>query len=503
MKKIWIILLIFAILIPSVFWLFHSGFFQTDDGEWMIIRFSAFFQALRGGQFPVRFLERLNFGYGYPVPNFLYPGFLYLSVPIHVLGFSFVNTIKVVLGVSLISSFVFSYFWLKKIFDRKSAFVGAAFYLYAPYHLFDVYTRGSVGEVLALAIVPFILWQYERKSFLLSSLGIGFLILSHNSLALFFLPIIFIYAFIRKKISIIKLLLSFVLGVCLSSFFIIPAMYELSFTAFSKTEISNPSAYFASIFLIGISTIVVLVFSLIQFRQQKITSVLFIFVLILSIIFSSSLSSIFWKLIPSSFIQFPFRLLSLGVLSASFLAAGIVYNIKKQKLLVSFILISLMFVSSFSFLSPKNFFEKDESLYVTNEATTTVQDEYMPIWVKEKPKEHYKTKVEIVKGDGKVDNIVSKGNGISFASSLNENGIVRINTLYYPGWEAIVNGKTTQINYNNNKGVMELNLNKGENQVSLKFGETPLRLFSDLLSILSFVFILVFSFASWKRSKII
>jgi len=41
--------------------LVHKGFFLTDDGEWMIIRFSAFLQTLHDEN-TCRFLHRLNFG---------------------------------------------------------------------------------------------------------------------------------------------------------------------------------------------------------------------------------------------------------------------------------------------------------------------------------------------------------------------------------------------------------------------------------------------------------
>ena len=62
-----------AILLASILllWpLFYRGFFVTDDGDWMIIRLSAFYQSLAEGQFPVRFLGRLYHNYGYPVANF-------------------------------------------------------------------------------------------------------------------------------------------------------------------------------------------------------------------------------------------------------------------------------------------------------------------------------------------------------------------------------------------------------------------------------------------------
>ena len=124
-----IIFLLFSVLlsIPAVLGLFHKGFPLTDDGNWMVIRFSAFYETLRSGQFPVRFLMRLNNGYGYPVANFLYPLFMYLGSLIHVLRFSFVDTIKIILGISLVSSSVFCFLWLRKIFDNLASLVGSVF----------------------------------------------------------------------------------------------------------------------------------------------------------------------------------------------------------------------------------------------------------------------------------------------------------------------------------------------------------------------------------------
>ena len=112
------ILLAVVLAVPAILGLLHSGFPVTDDGGWMVIRFSAFFQTLRNGEFPVRFLMRLNNGYGYPVADFLYPLFMYLAVPIHILGINFVNTIKTLLILCIFTSSLFTFLWLRKIFDN-------------------------------------------------------------------------------------------------------------------------------------------------------------------------------------------------------------------------------------------------------------------------------------------------------------------------------------------------------------------------------------------------
>lgn len=492
-----IILIIIFLSLPSIFPLFQKGFFQSDDGEWMVIRFSAFHQAFRDGQIPVRFLERLNYGYGYPVANFLYPGFMYLAEIPKILGFGFVESIKIIFGVSIIGSIIFAYLWLSKLFDKISAFTGALVYLYSPYHLFDLYKRGSMGEVLSLAVVPFILWQLERKSLFWSTIGIAFLLLSHNTLSLLFLPIIIAYGLLRPPFTVYHLLFTILLGLGISSFFWIPAIYELQHTVFSKTPISDFTQYFADLQTIGVSTIAILLLFLFLFITKKINvikyklTLLFFISGILSLFFSTSLSSPLWEVLPVSLVQFPFRFLSILLLSMSFLAAcSLLVMNKKLQFVVRFFLILFILISSWSFFVPSKFFNKGEGFYTTNEATTTIQDEYMPKWVKVKPKEHFKNKIEIIKGSASINSLSYNSKRITFLVNSQTGGKVRVNTIYYPGWKAIVNGSEAVINYSNERGLMELSVTKGKNNIVLIFEETPVRLVSDIVSILSLLIIL-------------
>ncbi|MCL5438560.1 MAG: 6-pyruvoyl-tetrahydropterin synthase-related protein [Patescibacteria group bacterium] len=508
-NKIFIILLL-IFCIPAILSLFSPGFFQSDDGEWMVIRFSAFHQSLRDGQFPVRLLGRLNNGQGYPVANFLYPGFMYMGEPIHILGFNFVDTIKIILGFSMVGSAIFTYLWLSKIFNKYAAFIGSLFYLYTPYHLYDLYKRGSVGEVLAFCIVPFILWMLERKSIFFTSVGIFLLIISHNTLALLFLPILLIYTVLRKIWGIKFIIFSFAMGILMSSFFTIPSIYELSYIRFSSISISTATEYFSSINLTGVSSFITLFLSIIIYviylrknKQKKMSNLfaLFVFLAIFGIFFSSQVSLIFWQIIPSSLIQFPFRLLSYLVLSMSFLAACVVAQLEGyKKYLISIFLVIILAFSSVQFIKPSEFFDKGDAFYSTNEGTTTVRDEYMPIWVKVAPKERYQEKIEILEGNGVINNLKYGSKEISFSAIFSSDSKIRVNTIYYPGWKAYINGEATNINYDNDGGVMELLTTKGLKNVKIVFSETSLRLFSGILTILSFL-VLIFVVVRQKRVK--
>lgn len=502
-KNLIFIAFLFILLLPSVFSILMPGYFETDDGEWMVIRFSAFYQAFSDGQFPVRFLGRLNFGYGYPVANFLYPGFMYLATPLQILGFGFVNSIKVIMLVSLLGGGLFTYLWLSKIFDRTSALVGATFYTYTPYHLFDLYKRGSVGEVLSMGVLPFILWQIERNSIFWTATGIFLLILAHNTLAILFLLFIFVYMgfnvfiSITRKELISRYIVVTLLGLGMASFFWIPAFYDLKYTIFSNTQISDWTNYFADIGLIGPTTlaifalIVILIISKkIKIKKHRLT-ILFLVIGLFSVFLSTPASTLLWNFIPSSFVQFPFRFLSLLVPSVAFLAACAVsvFNGRSKTILAAALFI-LVFVSSFSFLNPKVRSNKIDSFYSTNEATTTVKDEYMPLWVKKKPNYRFENKVEILTG-GEVSNLFYNSKRIYFKTSEDTDKMARINTIYYPGWQAQINNNEVQISYDNPQGVMEINLPKGENKAELVFKETPVRLLADILSLVSFILLIV------------
>src|SRR3972149_7418364 len=100
MKK-YLILIIFLSLL-ALWPFFKKGYFETHDGDWIIIRFSAFHQTLAASQIPVRFVDRLNNNYGYPVFNFLYPLPFYLAEIPKVLGFGFVDSVKIVLIISTV-----------------------------------------------------------------------------------------------------------------------------------------------------------------------------------------------------------------------------------------------------------------------------------------------------------------------------------------------------------------------------------------------------------------
>ncbi len=480
-------------VVPALIGLLHPGFFATDDGNWMVIRFSAFYEALRNGQFPVRYLPRLNDGFGYPVADFLYPLFMYIGVLIHILRFNFVDTIKVILGLSLLFSSVFTYLWLRKFFDNISSFVGATLYTLFPYHLYDVYKRGSVGEVLALSIAPFIFWQTERKNYIFTGLGIALLVTAHNTLAFIFFPFLILYMLLKKEI--LFMFKSFVLGLLLSAFFWLPALYDKQFTVFDKTPVSDFSGYFLNLKdlnLLGpvFFVIVLCSFALLYFDRKKET-IYFLTTTLITALFVFPVTSLFWKYFPfTSYIQFPFRLISYVLLGASFLAASQINLLKgKIKILFAVLFIGVILYSAKDFLVPQNYQYYPDTFYSTNQDTTTVKNEYMPKWVKNIPTDQT-SKITVIKGNAKVQNLFTNGNKTTLFINTSSYSVLQYNSVYFPGWVVKVDNMKTAIDYKTN-GLIRFTVNKGNHNIEIYFTETPLRLFSDMLSFLGLILILI------------
>ena len=155
MKKVFLPIL--AILILSIFTLiplFHNGFFSVHDNT-QVPRVFEMFSSLRDGVFPVRWVQDLGYGYGYPIFNF------YSPLPYYIGGFlSFIFTslvaTKIMFGIGIIVSGISMYLLVNAFYGKKAGVLSSAIYLYFPYHAVNLYVRGAVGEFYAYAFLPLV-----------------------------------------------------------------------------------------------------------------------------------------------------------------------------------------------------------------------------------------------------------------------------------------------------------------------------------------------------------
>ena len=494
-----IVMLSMLILWP----LFRPGYFVSDDGEWMVIRLSAFYQSLRDGQFPTRFLDRLNSGYGYPVANFLYPGFLYLGSILHVIGFSFVNSVKFIFIGSIVGSACFLYGFLRKRFELWPSVFGVLSFLLAPYVGYDMYVRGSVGEILSFFPVTAFLYGTATGKKWLLAFSIAFLLISHNSLGLLFFIFIISYVLYTKSLDIIPHIL---LGVGMAAFFWLPALYERRFVMFDTTVVSQVSQYFISqhtSYLIGPLFFLCLLGSLFFIKRRRI-DVFFIVLFIIMLLFVTSLSLPVWQWRSfAKLFQFPFRFLALGIISGPWLVALFSEYIvkKKNKILIGLVVFSA-FYPIITLYKSIQFVNRQEGYYTTNEGTTTVSGEYLPRWVQQKPSQRAEARLEVFDGNATIIPHSVSTKRIDATVTSYEDSIIQLNTIYYPGWGGMLDDTPVRIDYANNLGVMRISVPTGVHRFVLEFRETIFRFTADVISAACFILNCYLIMKSWHVTRV-
>lgn len=507
------------------FSLLHSGLPPTHDGEYHVIRFYEFDKIFRSGVLYPRWAPDLNYGYGVPLFNYVYPLPNYVASLLHLSGISFIDAFKLQMFSASIVGGIFFYLWTKHFWGEIGGVVSAIFYLYSPYRFVDIYIRGSVGEVWALAFFPAFFWSINnffykknKTSILYSSLFLAAIIFSHNILALMFLFFtVFYIAFLicqsKDKIY-FTLNASFIilLGIGLSSIFWLPALLEKQYvvglqiydigenfpqifqllfpswgSGFATSDLQNQMSYqigVGNLFAIILATVA----GLIMFRKRDMHRffvayflVWFIFVFFLML----NLSLPIWRHIPlMNYFQFPWRLLSLEIIIASFLA-GSIFRVIQSKVL-AFGMILGVFLLTIGYTRPAYYHQRDDNYYITRsnfiDGTNSAGNVFNTIWI-HKVLKREKEKIKIIKGSGVITDQYIDPVRHRFKAETKTRSEIEISTAYFPGWKAFVNGKETNII--NKEGIISFFLPPGIYFVEVQFLDTITRLIGAYLSIIS------------------
>lgn len=541
-KKIVLFFLVIIFLLP-LFSFFKPGLPITHDGQDHVARIANFYASLEEGNIVPRWAENLNWGYGHPILMFLYPLPSYFSSLFHFLGLNLVDSIKAVFAVAFILSGITMYLWIESFLGTLPAVAASVFYVFAPYRFIDMYVRGALGEHVAFIFPPLILFfmlRFSKKlnylDAFLGAISLAFLILSHNAISLMFMPFFLIYAFLlflnsKNKREIVKgFLCIFSFGFLLSAFFWLPALLEGKYTLrnivtrgeyisrfvqfkdliYGNWNFGITGEFSVQIGLIHLLGIFLSLFSIIfLFKKHKDLFLLYLFTLfyfLFAIFLMLPYSNFIWKniIILQNF-QFPWRFLEVVVFVSSLLGSFFIFCLPKniKYLFTGLCLLFVIYYSS-AFWSAKGYLIKPETFYSGIYKSTTDTGESSPIWSVRFMEQAPETHLEIIAGKARIKEI--KRNSILHVykvTALDDKAVIRENTLYFPGWEVLVDGKKTLIEFQdpNNRGVITFSINKGKHDVLVKFEETKLRKFADYISLVSVIIILLAIYKMLNRNK--
>lgn len=535
-----IILVSFIALID----LFKPGLPLTHDGQDHVARIANFYQNLSEGNIIPRWAGNLNWGYGHPILEFLYPLPSYLASFFHFFGFTLVDSIKLVFGASFVLSGLTMYLFIKELLnDDRAALFAGSLYLIAPYRFVDIYVRGAIGEHVAFIFPPLIFYfllklskRYYLGYVIAGSLSFAGLILSHNAITLMFLPLILIYIFYlsfqcsNKKSFIFNSFCLMLLGFGLSSFFWIPAFmegkytlrdivtsggeYARSFVTWKEFFISGWS-YGGSAFLskqigivhwVGVFGSVIATYFLCRNKNKLWVVSLgsFIILGVMLFLMTSSATPIWQTITTLQKFQFPWRFLSVTVFLSALLGGislSLISNKYKKVALLIFV-VSLL-ITNKDYWHTQGFLNKPESFYNGIYNGTTDTGESAPIWSVRFMEKRPKSKVQIIAGMGEIIEIKRNFTKREYVIEAKNNVRILENTLYFPGWRVFVDGRQEGIEFQdqNHRGLITFNVGKGSHKIDIVYEETKIRLLADIVSLVSLLAVGLLVFKKLKTRK--
>ncbi|OGD86313.1 hypothetical protein A2164_00685 [Candidatus Curtissbacteria bacterium RBG_13_35_7] len=401
----------------------------------------------------------------------------------------------------MVAGFIFSgffaYLWLKELTNSpKAAFLGALFYVWAPYRFLLIYVRASLSEHLAYTFLPLVLYtltclakKQNARWAAFAAIVIALFLLSQNLVALISVPILGFYLLIQaifnKSLKYVFYgIVSAIWGLTIASFTYLPSLFERDFTHFNDIFKSAYDTHFVTLkqlirspwgygfdmpgtvndqmsFQIGLAHLLILVLVLATFVYyflQKITffrkakNFLFekssyklnvfalffltVFMLTIFIMIDSKPNILIWQNFEIiRLIDLPWRFLGATILALSFLTAYVCRVFKPG--IIFLLLVFAILIANRNHLRINKTQVYDDQFFKNYLGHATQFSEFTPKWrqtLKIPDDFDPKIKAEAITGQVKVINSFTNSNKIFLKLDVqSESAQVRINKFYFPG----------------------------------------------------------------------
>ena len=540
----------FLALIVSSLPLLTLEFPKGHDWLFELVRVSEFKSAIINGQFPPYWGENLYGGYGSPI--FIYYAPLYLLIATCC---SFITgSITSGSTLALIILSVIAVFSMKllvqaaigeKTFEGESASrIATYFFVLNPYLICDMLQRNANAEYTALCLSPLAFYGLiliDRKPHiggLVLSAALALIITSHNLTALIMFPMILISALFlysqKNNIFIwVAIIGSITLGLAISAFFWVPALYYKSFVQIEqmtsgKFYYLNQFQSFISLFgyndffSVGLLTPIIILCSLAAIfvsrkRNKYIYMNLYIFAICSSfflIFLQTRASTIFWKTIPyMPLFQFPWRMMGPLALVTS-ITAGLSFDLfckdtpKKNIIMREILILLICITNAVGHIRSSEPVPKDISYIFTGETIkhmglpATVLDEYLPQGASNDIWRSGRSDIgPVVKSipDIKMKVLKDSGTEIIFESISQKPAKIQMARWFFLDWKCTVNGTPDNVIINK-FGSFDISIPAGFNKIILHLFPPLLRRVCIWVSLLSLAtWCIILSLSTLKR----
>jgi hypothetical protein len=416
-----------------------------------------------------------------------------------------------------------------------------------------------------------------KRNVIFLSLSYFALLTSHNLMVLIFTPFLGVWVLIHlwsKNIwnRILHLIISGIWALGLSAFFTLPALVENKFTWIrsqltgyfdykahfvdlnqlfisrfwgydgSAWGIENDGMSFSIGYLHWILSLVVALILLVWvvrkisfclgFKGQVgimkkvrkdhllLATSFMLFVGWFSAFLTHSRSTLIWQVLPQlSYVQFPWRFLTITIFAFSFVVGylPVAFHSKRRffdfafaplRMTITSVLIIILVIVNWNYFRPKGGKMgplTDQEKF--SEAAWILQQkagimDYLPKTARMEPTAPRMEIAEIMEGEGKIEGAEEGTYWVKFNAKIDSKAAkVRINIFDFPGWRVF--SKNTElekyISKNENWGRIWINLSSGDHLIYAQFFNTPVRTYSNLISVVSWVGL--FSYPFWKKKS--
>lgn len=519
------------------------------DSPFLFFRLHQLVANLHDGVFPARWMPDAAYGLGYPFFNYYAALPYYLGALFNLIGFDLLVSIKLVQTLGFVLAAAAMYGWAARHTpSRSAAWLIAAAYTFAPFHLVNVYVRGdSLSEFYAFVFYPLILWSIDRvidspRSFGWLALSYGGLIMTHNVSALIFSPFLLAYCIVRiahrprrLRHSLFAIGAGGLLALALSAWFWLPALGEANLVQLDNqtTGYFNYAEHFRAANLIqnsigfdysiaadpqsgtpfamgliqaiGTGAGLIALISTWRRVRDRFFWAFIVIGLIVSTAMITPLSKVLWDTLPLlPLTQFPWRFLSIQAVFASFAIGYLATCIEPPaaRATVSGVVGVVLAAGVLLPLHPDYLpMRADEitparlQLYeaFTGNIGTTIRAEYLPRPTVPRPY----TGPLLIEPSLPLRAMVS--NGEATAAQLerratrqvwtvqvdSERATLAVPLLYWPGWSATLDGQPSTIGAAPDLGYIQIEAPRGTHQIVFELGRTPLRSIAELTSLIA------------------
>ncbi|MFZ2168111.1 MAG: 6-pyruvoyl-tetrahydropterin synthase-related protein [Methylococcaceae bacterium] len=506
-------------------------------------------------QLPPYWAENLYGGYGSPIFLFYAPLYMLVATIFYLVTGSIIGgsilaisffTVVGALGVYLL---VQEMLGEKTYVNQCAARIGSYFFILNPYLIGDKLIRIANSEYTALCLAPISLYGLVRikqeplKGSLILAAGLALGILAHNLTSLIIAAMLITLASIlywgneRKQIWLF-ILGGIILGLLLSAFFWLPALYYKSLTHTEQltqgrydfhAQFKALSKFFTNsdYFSMGLLNLWIIIQSAAilwtQRNEEKTAKITlaktFLIFALLFIFLQTKLSLPLWENISYlALFQFPWRMMGPLALVISILAGLLLplyyknNNYKSlNKLELSLLILCIINILPLLVVNLplsesmiKDLTSKFETKNIkTMILTSTEVDEYLPKSARIKLKHYANEFSPLILGEtAEYGTTIIKESGTEIILETNSSNPVQLELKrwFFPDWKCSINGREQPVNISNN-GLISIKIPAGQNRISLKLYPPLLRRIFTWISLSSLIVWILLAIKAYYVSR--